>query len=65
MIRVAIAGAAGRMGRILLDACNQAEGVRCTVALEHTDSPFIGADAGEVAGIGRSDVIRPVSADRM
>lgn len=57
MIRVAIAGAAGRMGRILLDACNQAEGVRCTVALEHTDSPFIGADAGEVVGIGRSDVI--------
>ncbi|HRD67331.1 MAG TPA: 4-hydroxy-tetrahydrodipicolinate reductase [Candidatus Competibacter sp.] len=56
MTRIAIAGAAGRMGRILLDACNRAEGVRCTAALEHTDSPFIGADVGEVAGIGRSNV---------
>lgn len=56
MIRVAIAGAAGRMGRILLDACNRAEGVRCTAASEQSNSPFVGADAGEVAGIGRLDV---------
>ena len=61
MIRVAIAGAAGRMGRILLDACHQSEAVRCTAASEHSDSPFIGADAGEVAGIGRLDV--PITAD--
>lgn len=56
MIRVAIAGAAGRMGRILLDACNQSEGVRCTVASEHASSPFVGADVGEVVGVGRSGV---------
>lgn len=57
MIRVAIAGAAGRMGRILLDACKQTEGVRCTAASEYSSSPFVGADAGEVAGIGRLDVV--------
>ena len=56
MIRVAIAGAAGRMGRILMEACAQTEEVRCTVASEHTNSPFIGTDAGELAGIGRSNV---------
>ena len=56
MIRVAIAGAAGRMGRMLLDACNQSEGIRCTAASEHLNSPFVGADAGEVAGIGRLEV---------
>lgn len=56
MIRVAITGAAGRMGRHLLDACNQSDQVRCTVAAEAKDSPFIGADAGELAGIGRSNV---------
>ncbi|HCK82777.1 MAG TPA: 4-hydroxy-tetrahydrodipicolinate reductase [Candidatus Competibacter sp.] len=56
MVRVAIAGAAGRMGRILVDACAQSEGVRCAAASEQADSPFIGADAGEVAGIGRLNV---------
>ncbi len=53
MIHVAIAGAAGRMGRNLLDACQQTENLQCTVALEHPASPLLGTDAGEVAGIGR------------
>lgn len=61
MIHVAIAGAAGRMGRHLLEACHQAEGVRCVAASEHPDSPHLGADAGEVAGIGRLDL--PIVAD--
>ena len=56
MIQVAIAGAAGRMGRQLLDACSQVDNIRCTVASEYPNSPFIGADAGEVAGIGRLGV---------
>ncbi len=53
MIHVAIAGVAGRMGRNLLDACQQAGDMQCTVASDHPDSSFIGSDAGEVAGIGR------------
>lgn len=61
MIHVAIAGAAGRMGRHLLEACHQAEGVRCTAASEHPDSSFLGVDAGEAAGIGRRDI--PIIAD--
>ncbi|MFO1371711.1 MAG: 4-hydroxy-tetrahydrodipicolinate reductase [Candidatus Competibacteraceae bacterium] len=56
MLRVAIAGGAGRMGRHLLDACSQTEGVRCTAASEHPDSPFIGTDAGELIGSGRLNV---------
>ena len=56
MIHIAIAGAAGRMGRHLLEACHQVEGMRCTVASEHPDHPAIGADAGELAGIGRLNV---------
>jgi 4-hydroxy-tetrahydrodipicolinate reductase len=35
--------------------------MQCTVALEHPDSSLIGADAGEVAGIGRLNV--PIVAD--
>jgi len=53
MIRIAVAGAAGRMGRAILEACQQADGVMPMVALEHPGSSVIGADAGELAGIGR------------
>ena len=61
MIQVAIAGAAGRMGRNLLDACRQTKNLQCTVALEHPDSPLLGADAGEVVGTGRLNA--PIVAD--
>ncbi len=61
MVHIAIAGAAGRMGRNLLDACAQTEGVRCTVASEYPENPLIGADAGELAGLGRLGV--PIVAD--
>jgi 4-hydroxy-tetrahydrodipicolinate reductase len=57
MIRVAIAGAAGRMGRMLVDACRQSEAVSCAVATEQPESTFIGADVGEVAGVGRLNIV--------
>jgi 4-hydroxy-tetrahydrodipicolinate reductase len=52
MIRVAITGASGRMGRNLIDAVNQAEGLTVAAAIERSESSLIGADAGELAGIG-------------
>ena len=52
MTRIAITGAAGRMGRALLEAGQNTEGVDVTAALERVGSSVIGADAGEVAGIG-------------
>lgn len=61
MIHVAIAGAAGRMGRHLLEACHAVEDIRCTAASEHADHPLIGADAGEIAGLGRLNA--PLVAD--
>lgn len=51
MIRIAIAGAAGRMGRNLVAACAEAEDVELTQALERADSPAIGSDAGILAGL--------------
>jgi 4-hydroxy-tetrahydrodipicolinate reductase len=56
MTRIAITGAAGRMGRTLIEACRQTDGLSLTVALEHPDSSLIGADAGELAGVGRNGV---------
>ena len=56
MSRIAIAGAAGRMGRALIEACQQAADTTLTVAIEHPQSTVLGADAGELAGLGRVDV---------
>ena len=53
MTRIAVVGAAGRMGRTHIEACQAADGLEVTVAIERPGSDFIGADAGELAGIGR------------
>ena len=55
-IRIAVTGAAGRMGRMLVAAIAAAEDLRLTAALEHPDSPHIGADAGDLAGVGAAGV---------
>jgi 4-hydroxy-tetrahydrodipicolinate reductase len=53
---VAIAGAAGRMGRRLIEACLQETNTILTVALEQPESQLIGSDAGELAGMSKLDV---------
>ncbi|QKJ85784.1 4-hydroxy-tetrahydrodipicolinate reductase [Paramixta manurensis] len=58
-IRIAIVGAPGRMGRQLIQATQQAEGVRLGAALARKGSSLIGSDAGELAGVGNLGV--PVS----
>ncbi|SER13471.1 4-hydroxy-tetrahydrodipicolinate reductase [Nitrosomonas sp. Nm51] len=49
---IAIAGSAGRMGRALLEAVMQADGMQLSAALEHSGSPFLNKDAGELIGSG-------------
>lgn len=49
-ISYAIAGSAGRMGRMLIEAVQKSEDGVLAAALEHADSPFIGRDAGELVG---------------
>ena len=52
MTRIAIVGAAGRMGKSLIEACHQQSAdLQLTAAVEHSQSAAIGRDAGEVAGI--------------
>jgi 4-hydroxy-tetrahydrodipicolinate reductase len=53
MTRIAVAGAAGRMGRTIIETCTQTPGTRVTVALEHPANSLLGADAGELAGVGK------------
>jgi len=56
MIRVAITGAAGRMGKTLIAAINEADDLELGAALEHPGNPTVGQDAGETAGVGRLGV---------
>lgn len=55
-VRLAVTGAGGRMGRMLIEAISLAEGARLTVALERPGSSLVGSDAGELAGIGKNGV---------
>jgi len=53
---IAIAGAAGRMGHRLIEACINETNTILTVAFERPNSTLIGSDAGELAGMSRLDV---------
>ncbi len=52
MIRVAINGAAGRMGRRLVDLISDEKDMQVVAALEQAGHPDSGRDAGELAGRG-------------
>lgn len=55
-VRVAVTGAAGRMGKTLIEAVALAEGCELTAAIERPESSLLGADAGELAGLGKNGV---------
>ena len=61
MTRIAITGAAGRMGRVLIQAVMEADGFELGAALARTGSSMLGVDAGELAGIGKLNV--PITDD--
>ncbi len=56
MTNIAIVGAAGRMGKTLIEACNETENLNVTVATEYPESSLLDADAGELAGVGKLGV---------
>ena len=56
MQRIAVMGAAGRMGKTLIEAVQQADGVCLSAAIDRADSSLVGADAGELAALGKLGV---------
>ena len=54
--RIGITGAAGRMGRTLIEAINLVEGLSLAAAIERPESTLLGADSGELAGQGRNGI---------
>ncbi|MGB1310074.1 MAG: 4-hydroxy-tetrahydrodipicolinate reductase [Leucothrix sp.] len=63
MNKIAVVGAAGRMGKTLIEACQVDENCTLTVGTVLPDSSLVGADAGELAGIGKNDVALVASLD--
>lgn len=56
-LRIGIVGTGGRMGRNLITAVQNAEGVELGAAFERKGSSLVGADAGELVGIGSLGVV--------
>ena len=56
MLNVAVTGAAGRMGKTLIQAIHASEDLQLGAAFEHAQSEVLSQDAGELAGVGRLDV---------
>ena len=56
-VRLGIAGAAGRMGRTLITLAEGNPALTVSAAIEHSQSPFLGQDAGLLAGGAKTDVL--------
>ncbi|TBZ34194.1 4-hydroxy-tetrahydrodipicolinate reductase [Rhizobium leguminosarum] len=56
-MKLVVVGAAGRMGQTLIRLIHSIEGVTLHAAVERAGSPFVGKDAGEIAGLGPRGVI--------
>ena len=55
--RIAVTGAAGRMGKTLIEAIAATDGVVLAAAIERPQSSLLGADAGELSGVGKNGVV--------
>ena len=63
MNRIAIVGGAGRMGKVLIEACHADDNCQLTAATVSPSSSLVGADAGELASVGKNSVALVSSLD--
>ena len=52
MLKLAISGAAGRMGARLIDLGNQSDHFQIVDAIDSANHPKLGEDIGSMSGIG-------------
>jgi len=64
MLKVAVAGGTGRMGKHLIQIIAQTPQIQLSAVTARAESSLIGADAGEVAGVGKIGVVI-IPADRL
>ena len=56
MTNIAVTGAAGRMGKILIEAIASTQAVELSAAIERPGSGLIDVDSGELAGLGKNGI---------
>ena len=56
MQRIAVMGAAGRMGKTLIEAAQLVDDARLSAAVDRADSSLVGADVGELVAQGKFGV---------
>ena len=56
MLNIAVTGAAGRMGRALIAACDFNQNTHLSAAIERPGNTLVGSDAGDLAGLGPLNV---------
>ena len=56
MLNIAVTGAAGRMGRALIAACDLNQNTQLSAAIERPGNTLVGSDAGDLAGLGPLNV---------
>ncbi len=64
-MRLVVAGAGGRMGRTLIRALAEVEGVTLGGAFEAEGSAVIGSDSGELAGLGNNGIAVTVNPEAL
>ncbi len=57
MTRIAVTGATGRMGRAIIEVCINSDSVALGAAIVKPGSDLMGLDAGDVLGVGKTDVV--------
>lgn len=57
MLKVIVSGVAGKMGSTILRRVLMDSSLKLSGALEHKNHPWLGKDAGNVIGLGRTEVI--------
>ena len=55
-MKLGVIGAGGRMGRMLVQTVSETDGASIAGACEQPGSPFLGQDAGMLAGVGELGV---------
>ncbi|GEA08905.1 4-hydroxy-tetrahydrodipicolinate reductase [Alteromonas sp. KUL42] len=55
-MKVGLFGANGRMGRVLVEALDLSDNAELSVATVRDDSPWVGMNVGELAGIGKKEI---------
>lgn len=64
-LKVAVHGAAGRMGRAVIRLVSEAQDLELSAAIDSAKSSLLGVDAGELAGVGKLGILTTSSLEAL